>query len=422
MDNSKVVKKSNFVERYAGAMGRRKFIKTAAAATASFTIIKPALVRGTEANSRVEVGCVGLGGRGNMIANMFASHGGYKITALCDYFPNVVDAVGKRLSVPKENLFSGLGGYKGLIDSGVDGVVLKTPPYCFPDHATAAIKAGCHVYVAKPIAVDVPGCLQMLKMGRLATERKQVFLVDFQMRINPYLIECIRLLREGIIGDLHLIRSYYDDEGYRDPPKTKTVESRLRNLIWANDIDLGGGKFVNSGVHAIDAALWIAGQTPVSASGLAIVARREPHGDTKDIYSVTYRFKGDRLLLNHTGEHFRNLQSRIAHCDAYGQFGYIEARYSGKNWIRSEKKGFDGGYKGGEKPDIYRWGARENIDTFHKSIVGGKCDNPTVEPSVNATLACILGREAGKKNGLVTWDELLRENRKIEPDLTGLKQ
>ena len=419
MEHNNVVKESNCVEEYVGSMGRRRFLKSAAAA-ASFTIIKPAMVRGTEANSRVEVGCIGLGGRGSMIANMFAGHSGYKITALCDYFPNVVDAVGKRLSVPAENLFSGLGGYKGLIDSGVDAVVLKTPPYCFPDHATAAVKAGRHVYVAKPIAVDVPGSLQMLKMGRLDTVRKQDFLVDFQMRVNPFLIECIRLLREGIIGDIKLIRSYYDDEGYRDPPKTKTVESRLRSLIWANDIDLGGGKFVNSGVHAIDAALWIAGQTPVSASGSAIVARREPHGDTKDIYSVTYRFKGDRLLLNHTGEHFRNLQSRIAHCDAYGQFGYIEARYSGKNWIRSEKKGFDGGYKGGEKPDIYRWGALENIDTFHKSIVSGKCDNPTVEPSVNANLACILGRPAGANNATVGWVQRRTANQWFQPDLTGL--
>jgi len=395
----------------------RRHLMQKAAATASFAILQSNQVRGTEANARIKIGCIGLGTRGRMIANFFKDHGGFEMYAACDYFGDVVSQVGEQLGVAKERCFRGLLGYKRLIASGVEAVALETPPYCFPDHAAAAVEAGCHVYVAKPVAVDVPGAMQIRKAGRRATQQKKVFRVDFQMRVNPYLIECIKHLREGMLGKIHFIRSSYDDEGYRDPPLEKTIAGRLRGLVWANDVELGGGKLVNSGIHAIDAALWIADEVPVSASGSAAVVRPEPHGSTQDIYSVTYRFKGDRLIVNHTGEHFKNLNSRIGYCDVYGQDGYMEARYSEKSWIRSNK----GGYKGGEKPDIYRWGAQENIRIFHQSITGGVFDNPTVEASVNSTLVSILGREAATAHTTVTMDELIRQNKKLEPDLSGLE-
>ncbi|HUU11642.1 MAG TPA: twin-arginine translocation signal domain-containing protein, partial [Phycisphaerae bacterium] len=74
-------------------VSRRQFIAGAAAA-ATVAVVKPSRVRGMEANSRVEVGCVGLGGRGRLIAGMIAKHAGYRITALADYFEQVADAAG----------------------------------------------------------------------------------------------------------------------------------------------------------------------------------------------------------------------------------------------------------------------------------------------------------------------------------------
>jgi len=123
------------------------------------------------------------------------------------------------------------------------------------------------------------------------------------------------------------------------------------------------------------------------------------------------------LIINHTGEHFRNLNSRIGYCDVYGQSGYMEARYSEKNWIRSNK----GGYEGGDKPDIYRWGPQENIRIFHKSVTEGVFDNPTVEASVNSNLASILGREAATRHTTLTMDELIREDKRLEQNLSGLE-
>ncbi len=398
-------------------LNRRKFIAGVATAAASFAIVKPSLVRGAQANSRVKVGVVGLGGRGSLIAGILAEHEGYQVVSVADYFPQVANAAGERLKVASDRRFSGLLGYKKLIASGVDGVFLETPPCFFPEHCAAAVEAGCHVYVAKPLAVDVPGTLAVDKAAKKAGRNKQVFLVDFQTRTDPFNIEAVKRCREGIIGKVGLLSSLYTDEAFDDPPKTSTIESRLTRLIWVNDLALGGGMLVNAGIHAVDLALWIAGARPVSAMGCARQVKPDPHGDTCDVYSISYQFENG-LILNHRGEHIKNTHGFVCNCTAYGQFGYMETGYEGKSWIRGNR----GGYRGGEVVDLYVQGIRRNVETFRKSIVEGIYDNPTVEPSVSSTLAILLGREAGHRNTMITWDQMLTENKKLEMDLSGLKE
>lgn len=398
-------------------LDRRQFITGAAATAAAFSIVEPNRVRGTEANSKIEVGCVGLGGRGRLIAGMLKNHANYQITAIADYFPNVAKSSGENLGVAEDKRFSGLLGYKRLIASKVDAVVLETPPCFFPDHAAAAVEAGCHVYVAKPVAVDVPGCISMAESAKKATEKEKVFLVDFQVPTHPFNIETVKRCKEGLIGKIGLLSSVYCDEAFADPPKTDTVESRLTRLIWVNDIDLGGGMLVNAGIHAVDAALWLAGATPISATGSAAKIKPNSHGDTNDCYSITYQFE-DGLILNHRGEHVRNTHGFAANCVAYGQYGYAEINYEGNAGIRGNK----GGYKGGEIKGLYREGIQRNLDLFHKNITEAQYENPTAKAGVNSTLATILGREAGKKHEKVMWDDLIAANVKIEPDLTGLKE
>ena len=407
-------------DRMAGrrsVQGRRRFIAGMAATAASFTIIKPSLVRGSAANSKVEVGCIGLGGRGTLIAGMLARHPGFQVVSVADYFAHVAEKAGNDLNVPPDRRFSGLSAYKRLVADKVDAVFLETPPCFFPDHAAAAVNAGRHVYMAKPVAVDVPGCLSVAGLGRKATQNRQVFLVDFQTRTDPFNIEAVKRCREGLIGKVGLLSSLYTDEAFSDPPKTDNIESRLQRLIWVNDLELGGGMLVNAGIHAIDLALWIAGARPESAMGSAAGVKPDAHGDTCDVYSVTYRFENG-LILNHRGEHINNTHGFACNCSAYGQYGYMETGYQGKAWIRGNK----GGYAGGEVKNLYVDGISRNLDAFHKSIAEGSYDNPTVEPSVNSTLATIVGREASRNNTLMTWDRVIKESKKIEPNLAGLKQ
>jgi len=395
---------------------RRRFIAESAAVTAGFTIVSPSAVRGFDANSRIEVGCIGLGGRGRLIAGMLAEHEGYHVTSAADYFPDVVGSIGAKLSVAENRRYSGLSGYKKLIAGKVDAVFCETPPYCFGEHVTAAVDAGCHVYLAKPVACDVPGCMMVLEAAKKAPKNKQVFLVDFQTRTDPFFIEAIKRTRDGLIGKIGLLSSFYTDESFPDPPLTGNVESRLQSLIWVNDIALGGGQLVCAGIHAVDVAMWIAAAHPVSAVGCSRIARREPHGDSADVYSVTYEFENG-LILNHRGEHIRNPHGFTCSCFAFGQDGYLETNYTGNVAVRGNK----GGYRGGELTNLYVDGIRRNLDSFHHSIVNGIYDNPTVQPSIDSTLATILGREAAAKNTKVTWDEMISENKKIEVDLTGLR-
>ena len=395
---------------------RRGFISGAGASVLSFTIIKPSLVRGTQANTRIEAGCIGLGGRGRMIAGMLQQHGGYQITAVADYFEHVAKAAGQQFKVPESRCFSGLSNYKKLLAGKVDAVFLETPPYCFPDHTEAAVEAGCHVYIAKPLGCDVPGCLRISRMGQKAIADKKVFLADFQTRTDPFYIEGIKRVQAGAIGNIAMLSSEYNDESFADPSKTATIESRLQNLIWVNDEDLGGSYLVNAGIHAVDVALWIAGGRPISALGCSRIARNNPHGDSHDVFSVTYEF-ANGLILNHRGEHLRNRFEFRCDCFAQGQNGYLETGYTTRVRILGNKTG----YRGGDVVNLYPSGAERNIDTFHKSILNGIYDNPTLEPSVNSTLATILGREAAKRKTKLTWDEVIRENNELKVDLTGLK-
>ncbi len=398
-------------------INRRSFIAGSATAAASFAILDPRIVKGFDANSRIEVGFVGLGGRGSLIARMIAeNHKGFQIVSVADYFPEVARSAGNRLKVDPKRQFSGLNGYKKLIDSKVDAVFLETPPCFFPDHASAAVEAGCHVYMAKPVACDVPGTLAIARAGKRATESKLVFLVDFQVPTDPFNIETAKRIHEGMIGGVGMISSIYTDESFADPPKTQNAESRLRGLIWVNDIDLGGSYLVNAGIHAIDAGLWLAKAPPIGAMGASRIVRANPNGDSRDAYSVTYTF-ADGLIMNHRGEHIRNTHGFLCNTTAYGQHGCAEVSYTEKAWLRGNK----GGYKGGQVKNLYVSGISRNLEKFEKNIRSGVCDNETAQSGADSTLATILGREAAIKRTHITMKQLIAENRKIEPDLSGLK-
>lgn len=396
-------------------LSRRKFLATAGSA-AVFSTMKASAASGSAANSKVKAGVIGLGGRGAWIAGMVKNHGGYEITAVADYFDAKAKRVGKQLGVQEEHCYSGLDGYKKLIASGVEAVFLETPPCFFPEHATAAVDAHCHVYVAKPVACDVPGTMTIKQLGERARKDQRVFLVDFQTRTEPLIIEGIRKLHDGGVGKIGMINSYYADDGFPDPPMGTTIESRLENLIWTNDIELGGGMLVNAGIHMVDLGVWMnQDKAPVSAVGAAHVVRDKANGNSSDVYSITYEFDNG-VLLNHRGDHLKNRTGFSTECVALCQSGYLQSGYGG----RTRMLGQSAGWKGGEVNGLYGNGAKRNIATFHENITAGFHENPTVSPSVNSTLATILGREAGRRRVKLTMEELLRENKSLEVNLGGL--
>jgi hypothetical protein len=71
--------------------------------------------------------------------------------------------------------------------------------------------------------------------------------------------------------------------------------------------------------------------------------------------------------------------------------------------------------------NLYEAGAVRNIASFYEQITAGDTTNPTVRRAVDSALATILGREAARRRERLTWQQLLKENQRLEVDLKGLK-
>jgi predicted dehydrogenase len=395
---------------------RRRFIGGAAAAT----VLRSLTAHGQDGATDtppLKIGLIGAGGRGAWIANLFKEHGGYRFHSVADYFPEVAAKAGEALGVDKARCFSGLSGFRKVIESGVDAVVLEVPPYFFPEHAAAAVAAGLHVYMAKPVAVDVPGCLAIEAAAAEATKKQRVFLVDYQMPTDPLNIEVVRRLHDPEFGPVLHVQSQGVCAGFADPPRGPNLESRLQNLIWTNDIALGCDYLGNFDIHAIDAALWVIGERPVSAAGSSRIGRPDPHGDSHDVCSVVYRY-ANGVVHNHFGQGLANNAPGAICVIAHGQKGHGQVNYGKEAWLNGSG---ELRFKGGAVQNLYKQGAVRNIATFHQQVTGGIFTNDTVRRPIDGCLACILGREAAARGTELTMEQVLKENRKLEVDLTGLK-
>ena len=170
-----------------------------------------------------------------------------------------------------------------MIESGVEAVALIVPPCFLAEHASAAVAAGLHVYMAKPVGVDVFGCLRVASAGKEATKNKRVFFVDYQLPVHPANIEVAERVREEGLGKISKLSTVCVAGRRNDPPKTATIESRMQGLVWDNDVAIGGSYIVSYDIHALDAAIWILGQRPVAAMGDSRICRANPHGDSHDV-------------------------------------------------------------------------------------------------------------------------------------------
>lgn len=397
---------------------RRNFLKLTAGAMA-LGAVRPLAAQESPPQKdgpRLKLGLVGCGGRGSWIGGLFKKHGGYDLHAVADYFPGEAKAAGDALGVDPSRRFSGLGGFKRLIESGVEAVALETPPYFFPGHATAAVAAGLHVYMAKPVAVDAPGALAIKAAAEAAAGKKRAFLVDYQMPTDPVNMEIASRIRSGGLGPIEHVQTNGICGGFNDPPLTATVESRLRGLVWVNDIALGCDYIGNFDIHAIDAAVWLLGKRPIAASGASSVARPDAHGDGHGVCSVVFEYEGG-IVHNHFGQGLPNNREAELTCTVYGKQAYALVNYWGKSYLKGGPKHFGGG----TVENLYEAGAMRNIAAFHTAVSAGDCSNATAARAVDGVLACILGREAAMRNKRMTMDELIRENRKLEVDLSGLK-
>jgi predicted dehydrogenase len=398
------------------ATSRRAFLTTAAAVGGPL-LVSPRTAFGTQANSRVRLGAIGCGGRGTWIAELFQKHGGYEVRAAADYFRDRLDEFGGKLLVPADRRYPGLLGYRRVLESDVDAVVIETPPFFHPRQAAEAVEAGKHVFLAKPVAVDVPGCRTVEESGKKATEKKLAFLVDFQTRTDGFYREAVKRAQYGDIGRIvcgeatYVCGPTWGDQAKWLTEKPGDPELRLR--AWGLDRALSGDVITEQNIHALDVATWVLDAAPVHAVGTG-GQRARTAGNCWDTFSVIFTFPRD-VVVTFLSKQLGDGADDIC-CRMYGTEGTFDSHYFGEVAIRGKLP-----YRGGKIPNLYMDGAVANIAAFHEAVQKADFSNPTVAPSVRSNLTTILGRSAAWRHGKVTWDEMIAAGEVLDPNLAGLR-
>jgi predicted dehydrogenase len=284
-------------------LDRRKFLGLAAT-TAGVMFIKPELAFGTAANSAVRVGLLGCGGRGTDDASSLVDTGGARVVALADLFQDQLDAARAHFdqiqqakgyaALDASQLFLGAKAYEQIAASKeVDAIVVATPPYFHPQHLEAVVAAGKHVYLEKPVAVDVPGALRVIEIGKRA-QGKLSLDVGFQIRDCPPFVELVKRIHNGALGTIVCGEAHYLT-GYLDrPPRSNASPAELRLRNWVYDRVLSGDIIVEQNIHVIDICNWILQAHPVKASASGGRAGRPANdGDAWGNYHVVFHYPNE---------------------------------------------------------------------------------------------------------------------------------
>jgi myo-inositol 2-dehydrogenase / D-chiro-inositol 1-dehydrogenase len=390
---------------------RRGFVKAAAG---GLLLLKSETVFGSQANSAVEVGIVGAGGRGNWIGEFFPEFAGARVVALADVIREHLDSTARKFKVDASRLYYGPDAFRELAASKLDAVVIETPPYYHPEHATAAVAAGKHVYVAKQVAVDVPGCRSILESARKASARNLSFLVDFQSRSQPVFQEAAARVHRGDIGKPALAQVFYY-AGRPSPDKSQPGmdPGEGRTLNFYMDRVLGGDIIVEQNIHVIDMANWFLQGHPLKAYGAGgrtdWSGTKYEAGDAWDHFVVTFYYPDDVQASFSSNQLTNSFSDLCVRC--FGTKGALDSHYGGLVRITGEHA-----WNGAEKDDTFKGGAVANVKAFCDSIRSGKLLNNS-DQAVESNLTAILGRTAAYQNRLVTWDEMMASNEKLEADL-----
>ena len=381
---------------------RRSFLKSSAAGS-GFLILDSRTAFGSQANSAPEIGLIGCGSRGTWIVPFFQEYGA-QVVALADAFRGNLEATKAKINSPSARTYVGRDAYRELISSKLDGVVIEVPPYFFPDMVRAAVDGGKHVFLAKPVAVDVPGCNVIEECGRKA-EGKTSLWIDFQIRTSDAFQEAARRVHNGDLGEMVFGQAAFlgSWQPIREGPGMSKDEYRLRN--WYNDLALGGGIVVNRDIHNIDGAQMFLKARPVRAIGTGGRRVSKYPGDCFDHYLITYWYEnGFKLEL--ASADFLNGYGHIVF-KIHGSSGTLDTQYNGPVRITGLKA-----WPGVEKDLTMNRGTSINARIFVDSIRSGRPVNNVAE-SVTSTLASMLGQMAAHAGRELTWDDLMKSNHKL---------
>lgn len=400
---------------------RREFLKTSSlAAIGAGALGQFASLPGAFAGQEdlIKVGLIGCGGRGTGAATQaLRTQGNVKLVAVGDAFKERLDgslnaikkefeARPERVAVPEECQFVGLDAYKKVIAAGVDLVILATPPGFRPLQLDAAVKAGKHVFMEKPVAVDAPGVRTVLAAAQEAKARNLAIGVGLQRRHQAAYLEAIKRLQDGAIGDIHTTRVYWNGGGVWERPRLEgqtEMEFQVRNWYYFNW--LSGDHIVEQHIHNLDVVNWLKGAYPVRAHGMGGREFRKGKpvfGEIYDHHAVEFEYADGSRMFSQCRHIPACWNSVSEHAQGTKGTADISAQLitAGDQVWR---------YRG-EKPDPYQV---EHDDLF-ASIRSGKPLNEG-EYGALSSMTAILGRMATYSGKIVDWKEALASNINLGP-------
>jgi predicted dehydrogenase len=408
---------------------RRTFLEAAGIASA-FTILKPHLLRGSAANSAVRVGLLGCGRRGSTDATNIAQNTDARVVALGDMFQDQIDKARQRFDKLAESkgysgvsqTFVGPKAFEAIMESKeVDAVVIATPAYFHPEHSAAAVAAGKHVYLEKPVAVDVAGAKRVLETGKKAEGRLSLD-VGFQIRMAPPFIELVKRIHDGALGEIAAAEAHYyaSQPEQREWPNASGNALRLRN--WIEDRVLSGDIIVEQNIHALDICNWVLKGHPLKAIGRGGRKGRTgaPGDDCFSHFDVVFQYPNDVHVSFSSTQFGKGLVEVSEHF--FGTRGASQSPYSGLlgivgdqpwTWAGSEKSHDTTFSASGSFSDNLAQADSEKQKAFIASITSGQFHNQAAL-GVESALTAMLGRQAAYTGREVTWEGLLRSNQHLE--------
>jgi myo-inositol 2-dehydrogenase/D-chiro-inositol 1-dehydrogenase len=398
---------------------RRDFIRQSGLLVAGSAIAggQLALARSAHAagSDTIKIGLIGCGGRGTgaAIQAMNTSGGEVKLTALADVSEDRVQVAYRttkskhndKVDVPKERMFVGLDAYEKLLSTDCDLVILATPPGFRPIHFEAAVNAGKHVFMEKPVAADVFGVNQVLKATEEAKKKNLAVAVGLQRRHERKYMETVAKIQEGAIGDIILARAYWNgNRPWLKQRQKEQTELQWQISNWYYFNWLSGDHINEQHIHNLDVINWIKNAYPVEANGMGGLCNQNEikYGEIFDHHFVEFKYADGTILYsqcrhqpgcwNNVSEHVHGTKGRA---DVSGSKIYDE---NGKLLHDFGKLGGDGHQQ-------------EHHDLF-ADIRAGRIPNEG-EYGAKSTMTAILGRIATYSGKVVRWDEELQKNTKL---------
>ena len=413
---------------------RRTFLKSAAVASASVTLLKPETVFGSRANSAIRMGLIGCGGRGTHVASSFMQHTDTRIVALADIFEDKLlkgkehfNKINEEKGYPRiknSHLFLGSNAYRKLVErKDIDAVYIATPTIFHPVHLEAAVAAGKHTYCEKPVAVDVEGVKKVKRIGKRAQGNVSIA-IGLQIRKASPFVEMVNRIHRGDIGDIVTAQIYYfagflNQEWRKDIPYD---EARLRAWFW--DKSLSGSNMLDQGIHIVDICNWVLKSHPLRATGMCGRKGRNDQGDAWSHFQVLYEYPDDIHVNYHSTQFDPSIRDV---CERFfGTKGISVSHYTGGVFITGENE-WDSGVARGTAEAISKkdWAtgtfksSLEDADpnkqkAFIESIKTGRLINEAAS-GAQSTLTAILGRTAAYTGEPVTWEQVAYSNDRIDP-------